>query len=35
MSRAERNKDKLYAIYDLGYNDAAARYAALVTYLET
>jgi len=33
VSRAERNKDKLYAIYDLGYNDAAAHDADLTNYL--
>jgi len=34
VSRAERNQDKLYAIYDQGYNDAEAHYAVLTTYLE-
>lgn len=34
VSRAERNKDKLYAIYDLGYDDAAAHNASLINYLE-
>ena len=34
VSRAERNKDKLYAIYDQGYNDATAHHAALTTYLK-
>jgi len=33
VSRAERNQDKLYAIYDLGYNDAADQDAALTDYL--
>ena len=31
--RAERNREKLYAIYDQGYNDAAARIDAMRTYL--
>jgi predicted patatin/cPLA2 family phospholipase len=34
VSRAERNKDKLVAIYDQGYNDAAAHHTDLITYLE-
>jgi predicted patatin/cPLA2 family phospholipase len=34
VSRAERNKDKLYAIYDQGYHDAAAHHASLTAYLE-
>jgi predicted patatin/cPLA2 family phospholipase len=33
VGRTERNKDKLYAIYDRGYDDAAAHYAALRAYL--
>lgn len=32
--RVERNKDKLYAVYDQGYQDAGNRYAALMDYLE-
>jgi predicted patatin/cPLA2 family phospholipase len=32
--RAERNKGRLYAVYDLGYSDAASRYAALRAYLD-
>ncbi len=31
--RAERNKDKLYAVYDQGYSDASACYPALCSYL--
>jgi len=33
VGRAERNKDKLYAIYDMGYHDAAKEYDALKSYL--
>jgi predicted patatin/cPLA2 family phospholipase len=33
VGRAERNKDKLYAVYDQGYNDAAAHHVSLTTYL--
>ena len=34
VGRAERNKDKLYAVYDQGYNDASACYKALRAYLK-
>ena len=34
VGRAERNKDKLYAAYDQGYEDAARCYAALRAYLD-
>lgn len=33
VGRAERNKDKLTAVYDRGYDDAAAHYGALSAYL--
>jgi predicted patatin/cPLA2 family phospholipase len=33
VGRAERNRDRLYAIYDQGYNDAAAKWSALIDYL--
>ena len=33
VSRAERNKEKLYAVYDQGYNDAAACYVDLERFL--
>ena len=32
--RAERNKDKLYAVYDQGYSDGFACYPALRSYLD-
>jgi predicted patatin/cPLA2 family phospholipase len=32
--RVERNKDKLYAAYDQGYEDAASRYRMLSSYLD-
>lgn len=35
VDRAERNKDKLYAVYDQGYADAHACYADLWSYLNT
>ena len=34
VGRAERNKDKLYAAYDRGYEDASACYEALSAYLK-
>ena len=33
VGRAERNKGKLYAAYDQGYNDASACYKGLLSYL--
>ncbi|MFC1532632.1 patatin family protein [Thermodesulfobacteriota bacterium] len=33
VSRAERNKDKLYAVYDQGYSDASTCYERLCAYL--
>jgi predicted patatin/cPLA2 family phospholipase len=33
VGRAERNKDKLYAAYDQGYDDASECYRALYSYL--
>ena len=33
--RIERNKDKLYMVYDQGYMDASACYAALCSYLNS
>ena len=35
VGRAERNKDKLYAAYDQGYNDASSCYARLRSYLNS
>lgn len=35
VGRIERNKEKLYAAYDQGYSDAAARYEALRVYLDS
>jgi predicted patatin/cPLA2 family phospholipase len=35
VGRAERNKNKLYAAYDMGYGDASARYMGLRSYLNS
>ena len=34
VKRAERNKGRLYEVYDRGYDDARARHAGLCSYLE-
>jgi hypothetical protein len=34
VGRAERNKDKLFATYDIGFADASACHEVLSTYLK-